>query len=122
MKVAYCTGHERSSPHWCRIRSRSSGRALASAMSATGSPVSRTIRKIVALRMKSVTTLYRMRRMMNCDMQRRLVLHLDVFPGIRVAGGDGRKDILPLLEHHPSADRGHEPLEEHGHEEGVFQK
>jgi len=68
MKVTYCTGHERSSPHWCRIRSRSSGRALASAMSATGSPVRRTIKKIVALRMRSVTTLYSTRRMMNCDM------------------------------------------------------
>jgi hypothetical protein len=37
-------------------------------MSATGSPVSRTMRKIVPLKMKSVTTLYTTRRMMNCDM------------------------------------------------------
>src|SRR5262249_2536212 len=120
MNATYCTGHERSSPHWCRIRSRSSGRALASVISATGSPVSRTLRKIVALRMTSVTTLYSTRRMMNCAMSPRLVLHLDVFPGIGVAGGDGREHVLPLLQRHARTDGVDERMAEHGHEVVIF--
>src|SRR5678816_1328404 len=61
---------------------------------------------------------------MNCAMldgPRLLVLHLQVFPGIGIAGRDGRKDLLPLLRGDPGADRVDEPVAEHGHEIVVFQ-
>src|SRR5262249_17964953 len=113
MNVMYCSGHDRSSPQRWRTRSRSSGRALASARSATGSPVSRTTRKIVPLRMKSVATLESTRRMMNCVMPSQLVLHLDIFPWVRVAGRDRREHVLPLLQHHSRADCVDERVPEH---------
>src|SRR5688572_14708475 len=120
MNVTYCTGHERSSPHCWRIRSRSSGRAPDSAIISAGSPVSRTMRKIVALRMRSVTMLYSARRMMNCPI-RLLRLQLDVFPRIGVAGRDRGEDVLPLLRRDLRADRVDERMPEHGHEVVVLQ-
>src|SRR5207249_8632443 len=44
---------------------------------------------------------------------RLLVLHLDVFPRIGIAGGDGREDVLPFLQHHPWTDRVDERVPEH---------
>src|SRR5678815_1561532 len=61
---------------------------------------------------------------MNCAMldgPRLLVLHLEVFPGIGIAGRDGREDLLPLLRGDPGADRVDERVAEHGHEIVVFQ-
>src|SRR5262249_13508037 len=119
MKVTYWTGHERSRPHWCRTRSRSSGRALASAISATRSPVSRTIRTIVAPRMTSVTTLERTRRTTNRATGS--VLHLQVFPRIGVPGRDRGEDVLPLLRHHVRPDPVDERVPEHRHQVVVLE-
>src|SRR5438876_10696078 len=81
------------------------------------------MRKIVALRMKSVTMLYRIRRTMNCPMPRArlLVLHLQVFPGIGIPGGDRREDVLPLVRHHPGPDRVDERVAEHRHQVVVLE-
>src|SRR4030095_12972975 len=56
--------------------------------------------------------------MMNCAMSqpRLLVLHLQVLPGIGIAGRDGRKDVLPLLRDDPGADRVDERVAEYRHE------
>src|SRR6266446_8292349 len=43
----------------------------------------------------------------------RLVLHLDVFPRIRVSRRDRREHVLPLRERHPRPDRVHERVAEH---------
>src|ERR1041385_5416331 len=45
-----------------------------------------------------------------------LLRHLDVFPRIRVARGDGREHVLPLLRDDPGADRVDERVPEHGDE------
>ena len=50
-----------------------------------------------------------------------LVLHLQLFPGIRVAGGDGREDVLPLLGDHAGADGVDEGVAEHRHQVVVLQ-
>src|SRR5438132_8254997 len=47
---------------------------------------------------------------------RLLVLHLDVFPWIGIAGSDGREDVLPLLQHDPWTDRVDERVPEHGYQ------
>src|SRR5262249_35001749 len=44
-----------------------------------------------------------------------LVLDLQIFPGIGVAGGDGREDVLPFLRRYPRADRVDERVAEHGY-------
>src|SRR5260370_4678669 len=60
---------------------------------------------------------------MNCPMARAgiLVLHLQVFPGIGVPGGDRREDVLPLLGHDPSPDRVDERVAEHRHQVVVLE-
>src|SRR6266850_3516120 len=50
---------------------------------------------------------------MNAPMERLLLLHLQVFPGISVPGGDGREDVLPLLRHDARADPVDEGVAEH---------
>src|SRR5206468_5900825 len=50
-----------------------------------------------------------------------LLFDLQVLPGIGIAGGDGREDVLPLLRHDAGADRVDERVAEHGHEVVVFQ-
>src|SRR2546427_1623149 len=52
---------------------------------------------------------------------RLLVLHLQVLPGIGIARGDRREDVLPFLRHDPRADRVDERVAEHRHEVVVFQ-
>src|SRR4029453_3467070 len=55
--------------------------------------------------------------MINCAMPTALlVLHLQVLPGIGIAGGDGREDVLPLLRGDTGADRVDERVAEHRHE------
>src|SRR6266850_5813768 len=54
-----------------------------------------------------------MRRTMNWTIGWRLVLHLDVFPRIRVSGRDRREHVLPLGERHPRPDGVHEGMAEH---------
>src|SRR5712692_3563398 len=50
---------------------------------------------------------------MNWTIRWRLVLHLDVFPRIRVSRRNRREDVLPLRERHPRPDRVHERVAEH---------
>src|ERR1700674_4187028 len=57
-----------------------------------------------------------MRRTTNSTMIGRLVLLLDVSPGIRVSGRDRREDVLPLRERYPRPDRVHERVAEHRHQ------
>src|SRR5919197_757087 len=45
-----------------------------------------------------------------------LVLHLQILPGIGIAGGDGREDILPLLRRHARTDRVDEGVAEDRHQ------
>src|SRR5262245_46777798 len=135
MKLRYCTGHGRSNPHCWRTRARSSGRAPGSASSKAGSPVRRTMLKMVMLRMNSVTMLYRTRNTINCRILMPLshrdaspslpmplfIPQLDVFPGIGIAGGDRREDILPALRRNARPDGIHERMAEDGNKIGVFQ-
>src|SRR6266496_529402 len=58
---------------------------------------------------------------MNRPIPRLLLLHLQVLPGIGVTGGDGGKDVLPLLRRHAGTDRVDEGVPEHGHQVVVFQ-
>src|SRR6059036_755964 len=63
-----------------------------------------------------------MRRTTNSSMRRRpLLLHLQVFPRIGVAGGDSREHVLPLLRHYLGADRVDERVTEHGHQVVVLE-
>src|SRR5262245_45850056 len=62
--------------------------------------------------------------MMNCVIPAPpslLLLHLQIFPGIRVAGGDGGEDVLPLLGGNPWADGVDEGVAEHRHQVVVLQ-
>src|SRR2546427_7829565 len=53
--------------------------------------------------------------------RRPLLLHLQVFPRIGVAGGDGREHVLPFLRYYLGADRVDERVTEHWHQVVVLE-
>src|SRR5262249_14837878 len=109
------------------MRSRSSVRAPGSASNVTGSPVILITVKMVRLRMKSVTSAYRVRRRMNRVIispqpASQAALELDFLPRIGISGGKrGGKHVLPFLGGDARSDAVHEGMAEHRDEIGILQ-